>query len=283
MCFPGSEIPDWFNIQSCGSFIELPQGSFNHKFLGLVFCAIVGVQNHNHSYKGDYHMQIEYELHSKCKDGYNGVSKKLFSVNEPKNIESDHIFLGYNCNTFDFREFSYNTEAIINFSCNKFCLCKITKHTKDNISSQAKIYLKKCGIRLLYTQEFEEPMKRSRCPVFGKEEEQEEVQSKRLKPSKFFKGESGSRSGVHLLPHKKEGEEFSPTTNEPISFTLFDLDEFPGDFIASPISISDPDEDNDGDLVKSQPFTSLDLDDFPQDSVSSPIIIISDSDKDNDG
>ncbi|KAJ0086268.1 hypothetical protein Patl1_07754 [Pistacia atlantica] len=106
MCFPGSEIPDWFNIQSCGSSIELPQG-----------------------------------------DGYNGVSKKLFSVNEPKNIESDHIFLGYNCNTFDFREFSYNTEAIINFSCNKSCLCKITKYTKDNINSQAKIYLKKCGIR----------------------------------------------------------------------------------------------------------------------------------------
>ncbi|XP_031250548.1 disease resistance-like protein DSC1 [Pistacia vera] len=50
MCFPGSEIPEWFDIQSSGSSIELPKGSFNQKFLGCVFCTIVGFPDYHRFY-----------------------------------------------------------------------------------------------------------------------------------------------------------------------------------------------------------------------------------------
>lgn len=41
------------------------------------------------------------------------------------------------------------------------------------------------------------------------------------------------RSEVHLVPHEKKGEEFTPRTNESSSFSPLDVDEFPDDFFAS--------------------------------------------------
>ncbi|XP_044511589.1 disease resistance protein RPV1-like [Mangifera indica] len=84
MCFPGSEIPEWFNIQSSGSVIELPQGSFNHKkFLGFVFCVIVKGQGSSNF------LNVEYEFLVKCLNEYMTFDKKLLSVG-PTYIKSDH-------------------------------------------------------------------------------------------------------------------------------------------------------------------------------------------------
>lgn len=167
MCFPGSEIPEWFDIQSNGSSIELPKGSFNHKFLGCVFCTIVGFPDY-HRFFND--IVIRYELRLKWEDGHKTVAKTKFSVLKPKYIESDHVFVGYNCSTSEFHEFPGNTEAIIIFN------------SPNSV-------IKKCGVHLLFTQQTEEPMKRSRCTIF----DEDEAHSKRLKSSDFFEGESSSR------------------------------------------------------------------------------------------
>lgn len=167
MCFPGSEIPEWFDIQSNGSSIELPKGSFNHKFLGCVFCTIVGFPDY-HCFFND--IVIRYELRLKWEDGHKTVAKTKFSVLKPKYIESDHVFVGYNCSTSEFHEFPCNTEAIIIFN------------SPNSV-------IKKCGVHLLFTQQTEEPMKRSRCTIFV----EDEAHSKRLKSSDFYEGESSSR------------------------------------------------------------------------------------------
>ena len=42
VCYPGSEIPEWFSFQSMGSSVtlELPPGWFNKNFVGFALCAI---------------------------------------------------------------------------------------------------------------------------------------------------------------------------------------------------------------------------------------------------
>ncbi|XP_044475752.1 disease resistance protein RPV1-like [Mangifera indica] len=114
MCFPGSDIPEWFNIQSSGSSIKLPQGLFNKKFLGLVFCVIVEVED---NYNLDNFLNVVYELQVKGVDVYITCDKKLLSLG-PMYIKSDHVLLGYNCNSLDNElfELSCDKEAIISFN-----------------------------------------------------------------------------------------------------------------------------------------------------------------------
>ncbi|XP_044475748.1 disease resistance protein RPV1-like [Mangifera indica] len=168
MCFPGSDIPEWFNIQSSGSSIKLPQGLFNKKFLGLVFCVIVEVED---NYNLDNFLNVVYELQVKGVDVYITCDKKLLSLG-PMYIKSDHVLLGYNCNSLDNELFELpcDKEAIISFNpknnLEKFGVGDIMESRVKNI--------KKCGVRLLFTEEFEEPMKRSRCSIFDEEDPEEE-------------------------------------------------------------------------------------------------------------
>ncbi|KAJ0087307.1 hypothetical protein Patl1_07756 [Pistacia atlantica] len=152
-----------------GCSIHLPQGSFNHKFLGFVFCAIIGANT----------MELEYELSLKCKDGYRKVTGNQFWVDVYKySIESDHAYLGYNFLNPYFEEFSSNTEAIIDVNAWG------PKFSTTGINFSTTSHLKKCGIRLLFAQDFEEPIKRSRCTL----SDEEEAESKSLKSSNFCKG-----------------------------------------------------------------------------------------------
>ncbi|XP_044512092.1 uncharacterized protein LOC123230057 [Mangifera indica] len=185
--------------------------------------------------------------------------KKLLSVG-PTNIKSDHVLLGYNCNTCEVFEFSCDTEAIITF----------TPEQKNKTKSGVK-RIKKCGVRLVFTQEFNEPMTRSTCTIIDEEEVQEEAYSvsKGFRSSNFFKGESSSRysiideehkeayskgfkssnffigessssSGLHQLQHEEEEVEefnpsannFNPSPNESSRFTS-DLNEIPQYLIGS--------------------------------------------------
>ncbi|XP_044475181.1 disease resistance-like protein DSC1 [Mangifera indica] len=122
ICFPGSEIPGLFDIQSSGSHIVLPQGLLNHKFLGFVFCAIVGIKGHTR-YLSNY---FQYHLYLKCRGVDRTVCKKNSSVIGLSSIKSDHVFMGYSCNLFG--EFNGNMEAFFDFTCS--------------------LSVKKCGIRL---------------------------------------------------------------------------------------------------------------------------------------
>ncbi|KAJ0085547.1 hypothetical protein Patl1_07791 [Pistacia atlantica] len=97
--------------------------------------------------------------------------------------EFDHVFVGYSCQRSGFRGFTYNTEAIISFYSSYYLI-------------------KKCGVRLLFNQEFGEAMKRSRCSIIV----EEEAHSKRLKSSNLFKGESSSRENFELGQSKVMSE-----------------------------------------------------------------------------
>ncbi|XP_044475739.1 disease resistance-like protein DSC1 [Mangifera indica] len=126
--FPGSEIPGFFDIQSSGSRIVLPQGLLKHEFLGFVFCAIVGVKGDTR-YHGNGWNYFQYHLSCKYKRA-GGI-------------------------------------AFFDFICS--------------------LFIKKCGIHLLFGEEFER-------------------HSKRLETSNFFKGEPSSRIIASLLPVIKERE-----------------------------------------------------------------------------
>ncbi|KAJ0087306.1 hypothetical protein Patl1_07757 [Pistacia atlantica] len=219
MCFPGSEIPDWFNIQSRRSSIKLPRGSFNHKkFLGFVFCVIVEVKDFDCLDK--CFLNVKYELRVKCLDEYMTFDKKLLSVGRT-NIKSDHVLLGYNCNTCEIYEFSGDTEAIIIFEPENIMENGVKNKKKHGVKK-----IKKSGVRLLFSQEFEEPMKGLRCSIFDEEEKQEEAYSisKGNKFSNFSKGKSSSSSGLHLVQHEKEVEEFEEPMKR-LRCSIFDEEE----------------------------------------------------------
>ncbi|XP_044475740.1 disease resistance-like protein DSC1 [Mangifera indica] len=154
ICFPGSEIPGFFGIQSRGSRIALPQRSLNHKCLGFVFCAIVGIDGHT-----VYHMNsFQYKLCYKFNRVNKTICMKEISVDGLGSINSDHIIMGYNCSLSG--KFTCNMEAFFDFTCS--------------------LFIKKCGIHLLFAQEFESL-------------------SRRLEASNFFKGEPSSRDNFELV------------------------------------------------------------------------------------
>ncbi|KAJ0098684.1 hypothetical protein Patl1_20656 [Pistacia atlantica] len=136
------------------------------------------------TYSSKRYWHVEYELNLNIDRQFKTVSKRRFPVCKPDTVvSSDHVFLWCNCNTFDFREFIDDTEAIINFNfINEW-------HHKDVG------YVKKCGVHLFYTQEFEEPTRNStRFFILDEEEEQ-----------------SSSRCGM-LPEYGKEVEAFNQMT-----------------------------------------------------------------------
>ncbi|XP_044475736.1 disease resistance protein RUN1-like [Mangifera indica] len=82
ICFPGCEIPGLFGIQSRGSHISLPQGWLNHRFLGFVFCAIIGIKPGKGRTR--YHGKLssfQYHLYFRCKNAKRTICMKEISVN----------------------------------------------------------------------------------------------------------------------------------------------------------------------------------------------------------
>ncbi|XP_019095566.1 PREDICTED: disease resistance protein RPS4-like [Camelina sativa] len=98
-CYPGYEVPPWFSHQAFSSVLEpkLPPHWCDNKFVGLALCAIVSFC--------DYKDQKN-RLLVKCTCEFENLdaSYSRFSVpvggwfepgNEPRTIESDHVFIGY--------------------------------------------------------------------------------------------------------------------------------------------------------------------------------------------
>ncbi|XP_031251185.1 disease resistance-like protein DSC1 [Pistacia vera] len=124
LVFPGSEIPEWFDIQSNGSHIELPRGWVNGTFFGFAFCAIVGIpKNHCCSSTVGYLLRWKFPMYSQPLDS------ALFTTGR---INSDHVFVWCSFGTAAEASFYGDTEAIINFY------------------SPNDLIIKKCGVRLFY-------------------------------------------------------------------------------------------------------------------------------------
>ncbi|KAL5776094.1 hypothetical protein ACOSP7_009020 [Xanthoceras sorbifolium] len=152
ICYPGSEIPEWFSFQSTESFItlELQPGWFNNNFVGFAVCTVVAFREHENDGLG---CSVCCDYGFKCQDGHwHEASCGMFGWGDgfggPSYVRSDHVFMGY-----DFQinpnnsglGCSYNEVSI------KFYL------ENNNFEKLECCEVTKCGVRLLYVQDIGEP------------------------------------------------------------------------------------------------------------------------------
>ncbi|KAH9790018.1 Disease resistance-like protein DSC1 [Citrus sinensis] len=165
ICFPGSELPEWFMFQSMGAsaIFKLPLDCFSYNFVGFALCAVVAFRDH-HDGGGSFHVCCESIL--KTEDG-------LFQVTDgrmtgwfdgspgPRYIGSDHVFLGFDFNMFSdgLDEYYCSDEVFIQFYLeDRRCVdfCEVTK----------------CGIHLLYARDFADSTEDSVWNFSSDEEEE---------------------------------------------------------------------------------------------------------------
>ncbi|KAK9224731.1 hypothetical protein WN943_009767 [Citrus x changshan-huyou] len=147
ICFPGSELPEWFMFQSMGSSatFKLPPDWFSYNFVGFALCAVVAFRDHHDDGWG---FQVFCECKLKTEDGLCRVAVGHLTgwsdgYPGPRYIGSDHVFVGFDFYMFSdgFDEYYYSDEVFIQFYLeDRRCVdfCEVTK----------------CGIHLLYAQDF---------------------------------------------------------------------------------------------------------------------------------
>ncbi|KAL0827106.1 hypothetical protein Bca101_050783 [Brassica carinata] len=97
-CFPGCDIPAWFNHQALGSILkmELPKDCNTGRFVGVALSVVVSFKEYKH--------QNNSTLQVKCTCEFTNASLSLESFivggwsepgDEPHTVESDHVFIGY--------------------------------------------------------------------------------------------------------------------------------------------------------------------------------------------
>ncbi|KAG2301819.1 hypothetical protein Bca52824_030470 [Brassica carinata] len=141
-CFPGCDIPAWFNHQAFGSVLkmELPRYWNEGQLNGIVLCVIVSFKDYKDQNNG---------LQVKCTCEFTNISlsRESFIIggwsepgDEPHTIESDHVFIGYTTllNMKKRQEFSSATGVSLRF--------KVTNGTSE--VSECKVM--KCGFTLIY-------------------------------------------------------------------------------------------------------------------------------------
>ncbi|KAL5778555.1 hypothetical protein ACOSQ2_009292 [Xanthoceras sorbifolium] len=163
ICFPGSEIPDWFSFQSVGSSItiQLRPDWCNNNFVSFAVCAVVAFRDHHVDQKGfsvGCKLKLKYEYGVVAQGSLMGWHDGDSGL---RYVESDHVFLGYDFNLhlhdidegFDFDmylddsgEYSINDEISIEFYLENY------HHELIECCE-----VKKCGVRLMYAEESGEP------------------------------------------------------------------------------------------------------------------------------
>ncbi|KAJ0024388.1 hypothetical protein Pint_07610 [Pistacia integerrima] len=97
ICFPGWEIPEWFNIQKIGSFITLEkQANLCSSDLNfLLICVVVEFRNYHSEGEG---LVVGFECvltrENGIMDVFHGTLRGWDYGNGPDNVDSDHVFLG---------------------------------------------------------------------------------------------------------------------------------------------------------------------------------------------
>ncbi|CAL9241825.1 unnamed protein product [Arabidopsis halleri] len=139
-CFPGCDVPVWFNHQALGSVLrlELPQDGNEGRLSGIFLCVVV-------SFK-EYKAQNN-SLQVRCTCEFSSVSRESFIVggwSEPNEelhkVVSDHVFIGYSTlfNSKQRQQFSSATEVSLRF--------EVTNGTRE----VAECKVMKCGFSLVY-------------------------------------------------------------------------------------------------------------------------------------
>lgn len=145
-CFPGWEVPTWFNHRESGSLLEpkLPPHWCDSKFTGMAFCAVIlfnGCENQRNR-----RLLVKCNCEFKNEDG----SRIRFSFtvgdqSEPGNtFESSHVFIGY-ASKLDIKKLREDDEegCVPTEASFKF---QVTDGTKELEGYE----VMKCGFSLVY-------------------------------------------------------------------------------------------------------------------------------------
>ncbi|KAL5843208.1 hypothetical protein ACOSQ4_009166 [Xanthoceras sorbifolium] len=143
LCYPGHEIPEWFNFQSMGSSInmELPQNCLNRNFIGFVMCVVLAVPCLDHQLK-IFRRRLHWKCNLKSKDGHPCVVGAILH-NDLKGTGSHHVFMSPVCKITPYELLYCENEISFQFYC-------------DVRIGEGKI-VEKCGVHLMFAQLPEEP------------------------------------------------------------------------------------------------------------------------------
>ncbi|CAH2046326.1 unnamed protein product [Thlaspi arvense] len=173
-CYPGYEVPPWFSHQAYGSVLEpqLPPHWCDNKFLGIALCAIVSFR--------DYSVKSN-RLVAKCICEFENLDApgSRFSVpvegwfetgDEPRTIESDHVFIGYISwlNIKKRREEMFKTGCVPTKAILRF---QVTDGRTGEDIAQCEVV--KCGFCLVYEPDDEVSSAAERRRMNGESQEDE--------------------------------------------------------------------------------------------------------------
>ncbi|KAL5845582.1 hypothetical protein ACOSQ3_009106 [Xanthoceras sorbifolium] len=199
-CFPGNEIPEWFNHQNWGSRvkIDLPLHWCSTKFLGFALCIVAAFDDCKYSNFffncKCYFLTKDGELHEIDCDieyrGFNGTRGFL---------ESDHMFLLYAHGLYavvqrDDGEHNLSIYSSCQEALFEFSIVDINRQPIPNCK------IKECGVHLLYVEEESTPKSDdnslNEAGLVENVEDQEDLNSETLEETEH---NSESEVDAHLL------------------------------------------------------------------------------------
>ncbi|KAL5778567.1 hypothetical protein ACOSQ2_009304 [Xanthoceras sorbifolium] len=196
ICYPESEIPEWFSYQSKGSFIDvkLPPYWLDYKFLCFAVCVVVSVPypNHQRDHHGDdnysSYSNIIFECNVKSRDGdrrvvieYGNHRSLRVAYSGFDYIRSNHLFIGFGFHFF--RELC-DTEFSFRF---------YVKNENELNTEYCKV--EKCGVHFMFAQHLEDEPHSDEIECLeasdeSSDQEEDETTQKRLKQIECDRGET---------------------------------------------------------------------------------------------
>ncbi|XP_024200012.1 disease resistance protein RML1A-like [Rosa chinensis] len=157
---PGNEIPKWLRYQSEGHSIniKLPPHWFRQGFMGYALCIVLAFNNFTPP--PDIGCYFSFEIHYKTNNGQEGCWETLRIRLPDILMNSDHVFVWYFCPKYVELESAINRDDWVKASeaSLDFMLYKRTYQNRSkekNPLDLSTVRVKRCGVSLLYAQDFE--------------------------------------------------------------------------------------------------------------------------------